>query len=145
MSHKAAKIGITAAVVAAAFGALLYASLGDNLQYYKYVDEVVAHPEQWQGKPLKVHGYVVKDSIHKKPSSREYRFQVQNKGKVMTAYYTGTPPDGFQDESEVVMTGSLSDDDTFVARDMQAKCPSKYEERATTAPTIAQAGSGEAQ
>jgi cytochrome c-type biogenesis protein CcmE len=131
MSHKAAKIGITSAVIAAAFGALLYASLGDNLQYYKYVDEVVAHPAEWQGKPLKVHGYVVKDSITKKPSSREYKFQVQNKGKVLTAYYTGTVPDGFQNDSEVVMTGVLRNHDTFVADEMQAKCPSKYEERAS--------------
>jgi cytochrome c-type biogenesis protein CcmE len=131
MSHKAVKIVITGAVMAIAFGALLYTSLGDNLQYYKYVDEVVAQPAEWQGKPLKVHGYVVNGSIHKKPSSREYRFQVQNKGKVLTAYYTGTVPDGFQNESEVVMTGVLKDHETFVANDMQAKCPSKYEERAS--------------
>jgi hypothetical protein len=33
MNHKAAKLGISVVVLAVAFGALLYSSLGDNLQY----------------------------------------------------------------------------------------------------------------
>ena len=46
MSHKAIKIGVTAAVLAMAFAALLFTTLQDNLQYYKYVDEVAAAPQQ---------------------------------------------------------------------------------------------------
>jgi cytochrome c-type biogenesis protein CcmE len=130
MNHKAAKLGLSVVVLAVAFGALLYSSLGDNLQYYKYVDEVMAEPDAWHGKPLRVHGYVVKGSITRKPDSREYRFDVHRNGKVVTAYYSGTVPDGFKDESEIVLTGVL-DGDAFVAEHMEAKCPSKYEERPT--------------
>lgn len=130
MSHKAAKLVITGAVLAMAFGSLMYISLGDNLQAYKYVDEVMAEPEKWEGQLLKVHGYVVPGSIARKPASREYKFAMQRNGKVITAYFTGTVPDGFKDESEIVLSGVLSGD-RFVADHMEAKCPSKYEERPT--------------
>ena len=56
MSHKAIKIGLTALVLATAFGALLFTTLQDNLQYYKYVDEVASSPLEWEGKSLQVHG-----------------------------------------------------------------------------------------
>jgi cytochrome c-type biogenesis protein CcmE len=132
MSHKAAKVGITVAVLALAFGTLLYSSLGDNLQYYKFVDEVMAQPEVWHGKPLRIHGNVVPGSIKRKRDSREYLFDVQRNGHVVRAYFTGTPPDSFKDDSEVVLTGKLNDE-AFMADHMEAKCPSKYEEKPTSA------------
>ena len=132
MNHKAAKLGITLAVLAIAFGALLFSSLGENLQYYKFVDEVMAEPAQWQGKPLRIHGYSVPDSIGRKAASREYRFDVHRNGKVVRAYFTGTPPDNFKDDAEVVLTGTLTGD-AFMADHMEAKCPSKYEERTAAA------------
>ena len=130
MRHKAAKVGITVAVLGLAFGTLLYSSLGDNLQYYKFVDEVMAQPDVWQGKPLRIHGNVVPGSIRRR--SREYKFDVQRNGSVVRAYFTGTPPDSFKDDSEVVLTGTLNED-TFVASHMEAKCPSKYEEKPSAA------------
>ena len=51
MSHKAIKIGLTAAVLIAAFSALLFTTLQDNLQYHKYVDEVAAAPHEWKEDP----------------------------------------------------------------------------------------------
>jgi cytochrome c-type biogenesis protein CcmE len=136
MSHKAARLAITAAVLAIAFGTLLYVSLGNNLQYYKFVDEVMTQPAAWEGKPIRIHGYVVPGSIGRKPGSREYRFDVQRNGKVVRAYFTGTPPDGFKNDSEVVLTGVLTErgsgasaEQAFVTEHMEAKCPSKYEER----------------
>ena len=129
MSHKATKIGATLLVLAVAFGALLYASLGEALQQYKYVDEVMAAPQQWEGKPLKLHGYVVANSIGRKRDTVEYRFDIQRNGRTVRAFYTGTPPDQFKDDAEVVLTGVLRVDE-FHSTEMTAKCPSKYEERA---------------
>ena len=127
MSHKAAKIGATSIVLLVAFGILLYATLGESMQYYKYVDEVMATPQTWQGKPLQVHGYVVKGSIGRKRDALEYQFDIQRNGKTLRAYYTGVVPDTFKDDSEVVLTGTLTDQG-FMATDMTAKCPSKYDE-----------------
>jgi cytochrome c-type biogenesis protein CcmE len=126
MSQKAAKIGATVIVLVAAFGTLLYSTLGENMQYYKYVDEVMAQPAAWEGKTLQVHGNVVPGSIGRKRDSREYQFQLQRNGKVIRAYYNGIVPDTFKDDAEVVLTGHLTENG-FMASEMTAKCPSKYE------------------
>jgi cytochrome c-type biogenesis protein CcmE len=125
MSAKTAKVSLTVVVLATAFGVLLYTSLGESMQYYKYADEVMANPAEWQGKPLQVHGFVT-GPIKRKRESLEYRFDIQRNGKVMRAYYTGVVPDTFQTDAEVVLTGQLTDDG-FHATEMTAKCPSKYE------------------
>ena len=127
MSQKTAKVGITVLVLATAFGVLLYTSLGESMQFYKYTDEVMANPAEWQGKNLQVHGFVVPGSIAMKPGTLEYRFDMQRNGKVMRAFYTGIVPDTFKNDSEVVLTGKLSGDNSFHATDMTAKCPSKYD------------------
>jgi cytochrome c-type biogenesis protein CcmE len=126
MSHKAAKVGITSVILATAFGILLYTTMGESMQYYKYVDEVTAAPEQWQGKNLQVHGTVVPKSITRKRDALEYRFDIQRNGETMRAYYTGIVPDTFKDDSEVVLTGRLTPEG-FMATEMTAKCPSKYD------------------
>jgi len=127
MSHKATKIGVTSLVLLTAFGVLMYTTLGESMQYYKYVDEVTAQPASvWKDKRLQVHGHVVPGSIGKKRDTLDYRFEIQRNGQKLTAFYTGIVPDTFKDDSEVVLTGRLTSDG-FVATDMTAKCPSKYE------------------
>ena len=133
MNHKAIKIGITAIVLATAFGALLFTTLQDNLQYYKYVDEVAAAPQQWEGKTLQVHGYVVPGTIFRKRDSLDWKFDLQRNGKVISATFTGPAPDNFKDDAEVVLTGRFTPHG-FSATDMTAKCPSKYEEAPPAGP-----------
>ena len=128
MSQKAKKIGLTCAVLLMAFGGLLYSTLSEGTEYYKHVDEVLANPGEWYGKNLQLHGFVQGEPARKR-DSLEYRFDVQNKGKVVRAYYTGIVPDTFKADSEVVLKGRLQRDGTFlVEKDgVMAKCPSKYD------------------
>jgi cytochrome c-type biogenesis protein CcmE len=137
MRHKSVKIGITAAVLVLALAGLLWSTLREGTEYYKHVDEVMANPEAWQGKRLQLHGFVVRDSILRKRDSFDYRFEVQSKGKIVTAQYTGIVPDTFADDAEVVLKGTLEADGFHVAPNgVMAKCPSKYEPRkgASSAP-----------
>jgi cytochrome c-type biogenesis protein CcmE len=137
MRHKAVKIGVTAVVLVLALAGLLWSTLREGTEYYKHVDEVVANPGAWEGKRLQLHGFVVRDSILRKRDSLEYRFQIQNKGKVLPASYTGIVPDTFSDDAEVVLKGTLQPDGFLVAPNgVMAKCPSKYEAKkgATGAP-----------
>ena len=129
MSHKVAKIGLTSLVLMLAFGGLLYSTLSEGTAYYKHVDEVLSNPQEWQGKRLQVHGFA-KD-VRQKPGTLEYRFDVENNGKVIRAYYTGIAPDTFKNDAEVVIKGTLQPDGTFIVNDdgIMAKCPSKYEPR----------------
>ena len=138
MSQKATKIGLTCVVLVLAFGGLLYSTLSEGTEYYKHVDEVLASPTDWYGKNLQLHGFVQGEPARKR-DSLEYRFDVQNKGKVIRAYYTGIVPDTFKADSEVVLQGRLQPDGTFlVAKDgVMAKCPSKYDPAKLPPPSSA--------
>jgi cytochrome c-type biogenesis protein CcmE len=129
MSHKSLRIGLTAIVLASAFGGLMWFSLKQDTAYYKHVEEVMVSPQQWEGKALQLHGYVVPGSILRSRSdSLEWRFKVESKGSMVDASYRGIVPDTFKDESEVVLKGKLTPSGFEVAPNgVMAKCPSKYE------------------
>jgi cytochrome c-type biogenesis protein CcmE len=66
--------------------------------------------------------------VTKKPSSLEYRFQVESNGQTVMATYKGVVPDTFKNDAEVVLKGTLSAEGFTVAPNgVMAKCPSKYE------------------
>ena len=125
MNQKVIKIGVTALVLAAAFGGLLWFSLASDTEYYKHVDEVMTSPQQWQGKTLQLHGFVQGVPL-RNPNTLDYRFVIQNKGVTVPAVYSGIVPDTFKEDSEVVLKGTLKSDG-FHADSIMAKCPSKYD------------------
>jgi cytochrome c-type biogenesis protein CcmE len=128
-------MGATSTVLVLAFVGLLWSTLRDGTEYFKYVDEVLPERQVWEGKPLQLKGYVVPGSILRKRDSLEYRFKVQNNparanqsGGVVEASYTGIVPDTFKDEAEVVLQGQLTASGFQVKPNgVVAKCPSKYE------------------
>jgi cytochrome c-type biogenesis protein CcmE len=135
MKSKSIKIVATVAVLVLAFGGLLYSTLREGTEYYVHVDEVMADPGAWQGKRLQLHGYVVDKSILTRPDTLEYRFQVESKGSVVKASYTGIVPDTFKGGSEVVLKGHLGPNGFAVEPNgVMAKCPSKYEAGKSGAP-----------
>ncbi|MBA2302989.1 MAG: cytochrome c maturation protein CcmE [Acidobacteria bacterium] len=128
MNSKILKILATTVVIVGALGGLMYTSLIEGTEYYKHVEEVMADPSAWQGKKLQLHGFVVEKSIMRRPGTLDHIFQVQSKGQVVNARYTGIVPDTFKDNSEVVIKGYLGPDGFAVEPDgVMAKCPSKYE------------------
>jgi cytochrome c-type biogenesis protein CcmE len=132
MTHRNIKIAATTTVLLLAFSGLLWSTLREGTEYYKHVDEVMANQQAWEGRRLQLHGHVVANSILRKPNTLEYRFKVQNNGKVVDAAYTGVVPDTFKDtpgmESEVVLKGTLGADGFHTEPNgVMAKCPSKYE------------------
>jgi cytochrome c-type biogenesis protein CcmE len=134
MNSKLVRVGLTTCVLVLAFGGLLWSTLREGTEYYKHVEEVSAQPNAWYGKKLQLHGYVVPDSILRKRDSLDYRFQVQSKGAVIPASYTGIVPDTFKDEAEVVLKGTLTPHGfTVEPNGVMAKCPSKYEAKPGTA------------
>lgn len=127
MSKKFIKIVSSVVVVGGALGFLVFQSLGENLEYYKQVDEVMAAPDHWQGKRLKIAGHVTKGSIFNKSGTLDYLFTVERNGTDVQVEYTGIVPDTFKDDAEVVVAGKLGKNGTFTAHEVVAKCPSKYE------------------
>ncbi|MCC7007365.1 MAG: cytochrome c maturation protein CcmE [Acidobacteria bacterium] len=123
---------LSVVVVFGALGALLFTTMRESAAYYKHVDEVMDTPETWYGKQMNLHGFVVEKSIMKRPDTLDYRFNVKNGDKIVLASYTGVVPDTFKDGAEVVLTGTLGPDG-FHAKEVMAKCPSKYDPEAKAA------------
>src|SRR4026208_603193 len=101
MTHRYIKIGATALVLVLAFAGLMWSTLREGTEYYKNLDEVMVNQEQWHGKQLQLHGYIVPGSIYRKRDSLEYKFKVQNgparanqaeNDHVAEAPYTRTQP-----------------------------------------------------
>jgi cytochrome c-type biogenesis protein CcmE len=138
MTHRYIKIGATAFVLVLAFAGLMWSTLRDGTEYYKNLDEVMVNQEEWHGKQLQLHGYIVPGSIYRKRDSLDYKFKVQNSPArssqgandvhVVEASYTGIVPDTFKDEAEVVLRGKLTPAGFHTdPNGVTAKCPSKYE------------------
>jgi len=111
---------------------LFASSAGEAFEYYKHVDEVMSEPTRWEGKHLQMHGFVVPESIKRRIDTAhqqiEYKFRATNCGPEVEVRYAGTVPDTFKDRAEVVVKGTLGDG-RFDAREISAKCPSKYQAR----------------
>jgi cytochrome c-type biogenesis protein CcmE len=141
MTHRYIKIGATALVLVLAFGLMMWSTLREGTDYYKNIDEVMVNQQDWHGKQLQLHGYVVPNSILVKKSTLEYKFKVQNNparsgepGTIVDVTYKGIVPDTFKDEAEVVLKGKLSPTGFHTdPNGVMAKCPSKYEEAQKTA------------
>jgi cytochrome c-type biogenesis protein CcmE len=143
MNHRYIKIVVTAFVLVLAFGGLLWTTLQDGTEYYKNLDEVMGHQDEWRGKQLQLHGYIVPGSIYRKRDSLDYKFKVQNNparasqsagDHVVEASYTGIVPDTFKDEAEVVLKGKLTAAGFNTdPNGVTAKCPSKYEAKSAAA------------
>jgi cytochrome c-type biogenesis protein CcmE len=133
------KIVLSLLVIGGAAAYLLASTMatGDSLTYFHTVDEVVVKPHAFKGQKIRVGGFVQKGSIIQKKGTLEYRFEVrpveemikhaEARGKTLTVAYTGIVPDTFKDDAQVIVGGTVADDGSFVAKDLVAKCPSKYE------------------
>jgi cytochrome c-type biogenesis protein CcmE len=134
MSAKTLKIAVTCVVLTAALGGLMYTTLQEGTEYYMHVDEVMADAQAWQGKKLQLHGFV--SELRQRPNTLDYRFQVHNNGKIITAEYSGVVPDNFKNGAEVVLKGQLHPQGFTVAPNgVMAKCPSKYSPKSPAAGT----------
>ena len=128
MSTRTTRAILSVLVVGTALSALLFTTMAESASFYKEVHEVMPSPEQWYGKALNLHGYVVEGSIEKRPNSLDYRFKIKNGDHTVTATYTGTVPDTFKDGAEVVLTGTLGPNGFQVKKNgVTAKCPSRYD------------------
>jgi len=135
MKGHPAKIAATAVVALAGVAFIVYSAMAHS-EPTKDADDMF---EEWQTdrdsllkKNIAVHGYVQAGSIKEEVVGQktERTFVVtMNDGRI-TVRHSGPKPDTFRDGAEVVAKGKLTDENgqpVFVARELMAKCPSKYE------------------
>jgi cytochrome c-type biogenesis protein CcmE len=137
MGKKTIQIGLSVAVIAGSLAYLLTSSMSEAVEFYHPADVVMLKAKELQDQRIRMGGKVVEGSIAQKPGTLEYVFEVhptpgeakhaEMMNKTIQVRYTGIVPDTFKDKAGVVVSGELKSDGVFYAKDLVAKCPSKYE------------------
>jgi cytochrome c-type biogenesis protein CcmE len=138
---KGVQIAVGAVLVVGLLG--WYASSqieGGSFVYYQSLEEFRASGDE---SASRVHGYVAPGSIERDVAAKVVRFSVQNdpphaggspEGSLRVVYASLETPDLFKDGAEVVVEGELRRGSAeFHATNVLAKCPSKFEAKATEA------------
>lgn len=136
MSNRYVRFGLVIAVILISLGYLAYTGVQESKSYYVTIKELKTMDDSAYKKRLRVAGTVLPGSIKRTGSRVE--FMLQEEDKTLAVVYTGTeaPPDTFKDSSQALAEGSYGRDGVFHAKQLQAKCASKYApQQGTPGPT----------
>ncbi len=106
---------------------LLFTTFSSSLQYYVTASELLKAQNNYRGKILKVAGMAKGVVRAEEGGASVYHFTVVEEGALLSVIYKGIVPDTFKDNAQVVVTGTLNPDGTFIATEILAKCASKYQ------------------
>jgi len=125
-ARKYLKFGGAVAVILLSLGYLAYTGVQESKSYYVTIKELNGMGNDAYSKRLRVAGNVVPGSI--KRSGTRVEFLLKENDLTLPVSYTGTeaPPDTFKDDSQALADGSFGHDGVFHAKQLQAKCASKY-------------------
>jgi len=120
------KFGGATALILVLLGYLAYTGVQDSKSYYVTIKELHKMGNDAYAKRLRVAGNVKPGSI--KRLGTHVQFVLVEEDQTLSVDYTGTeaPPDTFKDDSQALADGRFDHDGTFHAKQLQAKCASKY-------------------
>jgi len=77
-------------------------------------DQFMGDASKYANQVLDLHGRIAAGSVQrKKGTTDDLRFIVEYNGQRLPVHFTNIPPDNFQEEGEVVLTGNLNADGVF--------------------------------
>jgi len=125
-TRKYLKFGGATAVMLLVLGYLAYTGVQESKSYYVTIKELHGMGDSAYTKRLRVAGNVQPGSI--KRAGTKVEFILVENDQVLPVVYSGTeaPPDTFKDNSQALADGSFGRDGIFHAKQLQAKCASKY-------------------
>jgi len=125
-SSKYLKFGGATAIILVALGYLAYTGVQESKSYYVTIKELHGMGDSAYTKRLRVAGNVQPGSIHR--TGTKVEFTLVENDQLLQVVYSGTeaPPDTFKDNSQALADGSFGRDGVFHAKQLQAKCASKY-------------------
>lgn len=132
---------------------LIVTSTIAGAQFFLTVDELIARSDTMSGKPIRVTGAVIGDTIEYDLDELRLTFTVvqmpaddelldaagglaaalkaavedETRQRLEVVYY-GVKPDLLRHEAQAIMTGKLSEDGVFYADELLLKCPTRYDE-----------------
>jgi len=125
-SAKFLKFGSAIGVILIALAFLAYTGVQESKSYYVTIKELHGLGDGAYSKRLRVAGNVQPGSIRR--SGTRVEFVLVENDQTLPVIYNGTeaPPDTFKDSSQALADGSFGRDGVFHAKQLQAKCASKY-------------------
>src|SRR5262249_32729234 len=120
------KFGGVTVLILVSLAYLAYTGVQDSKSYYVTIKELQGMGDSAYTKRLRVAGNVVPGSI--KRSGTHVYFMLKENDLTFPVSYSGpeAPPDTFKDDSQALADGSFGHDGVFHAKQLQAKCASKY-------------------
>lgn len=118
---------IGAFLIFGVIGYLIFFGLTNTQQYFLTVGELQGKGSSAVGQGVRVGGNLVQKSISKDIKASQIAFAITDGTKQLNVRYGGVVPDTFDQATEVIAEGKLGSDGTFVATQVLAKCPSKYD------------------
>jgi cytochrome c-type biogenesis protein CcmE len=114
-------------ILAVAVGLLMYVSLGGAVNYYLTVSELLDKGSELYGERVRVAGKVVNGSVEWDSVALELSFVIVEDDDELPVVYGGAKPNGFEEDSNVLVEGEYHADGMFQANTIILRCPSKYE------------------
>jgi cytochrome c-type biogenesis protein CcmE len=127
------KFGAAIAVVVLALVWLGWTGVKESKSYYVTIPELRQMGDAAYTRHLRVGGNVEPGSIHQVGTNADFVLvevdpKTQERLGVLKVSYKGAepPPDTFKDNSQALAIGDFGRDGVFHAKELQAKCASKY-------------------
>jgi cytochrome c-type biogenesis protein CcmE len=138
------KFGSAVAVILISLGFLAYTGVQESKSYYVTIKELRGMGDGAFAKRLRVAGNVQPGSI--KRSGTSVNFVLFENDQLLPVAYTGTEalPDTFKDDSQALADGNFGRDGVFHAKELQAKCASKYAPKDAPSKSVTQVGTSPA-
>lgn len=113
-------------MILVSLGFLAYTGVQESKSYYVTIKELRSMGDSAHTKRLRVAGNVQPGSIRR--TGTKVEFVLMENDQLLNVVYVGTeaPPDTFKDSSQALADGSFGRDGVFHAKQLQAKCASKY-------------------
>ena len=125
-TSKFLKFGSAIALILVALAYLAYTGVQESKSYYVTIKQLRGMGDGAYTKRLRVAGNVKPGSIHR--SGTAVNFVLVENDQTLNVTYNGTepPPDTFKDDAQALAEGKFGRDGVFYAKQIQAKCASKY-------------------
>jgi cytochrome c-type biogenesis protein CcmE len=126
MNNKLVKFGVPILLIVLGLGYLAFSGVQESKSYYVTIKEMNEMGSSVYSKKLRVAGTVQPGSIHRQGT--HVQFTLVEASRTLNVVYSGTeaPPDTFKDNANALAEGSYGRDGVFHAKQLQAKCASKY-------------------
>jgi cytochrome c-type biogenesis protein CcmE len=125
-TSKHLRFAVVIIVIVVSLAYLAYTGVQEGKSYYVTIKELRSMRDDVYAKRLRVGGNVQPGSIRQTGTHADFVLVEQD--QLLRVSYKGTepPPDTFKDNAQALVLGEFGKDGVFHAREIQAKCASKY-------------------